>query len=85
MLVKIDVINNKFCKLSPYAFGTMFTNINECTTDINAEKTFANVGIHKGKVIQDCNGVNYQIANLSVIPSTSSEIVYKVDLKELSN
>lgn len=78
MNIKIEIVNDKFCKISPFAFGTVFTNINELTADGTAEKTFANIGIYKGKTIHDCEQIEYKIVDLSQTDNT-----YKVSLRRI--
>jgi len=63
-MIKIKVLNDSCIKLSPYAFGTLFSNINEYTIVDDVYHTFANVGIHKNMIIQDILTRKYTIKNI---------------------
>ena len=80
MKIKIDIVNDKFCKMSPLAFGATFANLNEYTKDETAEKTFANIGVYKGKTIYDYENVEYKIVNLESV----DENTYKVILRKMN-
>lgn len=80
MKMKIEIVNAQAEKVSPYAFGTLFTNINEYTIDETAEKTFANIGVYKGKHIQDVTGAEYKIIDVD-----NNDSLYIVKLKLITN
>jgi len=61
--IKINVLNDKFTKLSPFAFGNTFINIDSCE-DETIEKTFKNAGISKGDIITDFDGWEYKIESI---------------------
>ena len=61
--IKINILNDKFTKISSLAFGNTFINIDECE-DETIEKTFKNVGISKGDVITDFEGCEYKIIDI---------------------
>lgn len=61
--VKINILNDKFTKISSLAFGNTFINIDECK-DETIEKTFKNAGISKGDVITDFEGCEYKIVDI---------------------
>ena len=79
MKVKINIVNDKFSKVSPFAFGSAFTNLNNFTEDETVEKTFANIGIYKGKTIYDCEHIEYKIVDLS-----KTEETYNVFLRRIN-
>ena len=80
MKIIIDIVNDKFCKMSPLAFGATFTNLNEYTKDETVEKTFANIGVYKGKTIYDYENIEYKIVNLESV----DENTYKVTLRKIN-
>jgi len=79
-MIKIEVSNNKALKLSPYAFGTLFANVNEYTERNTPETTFAAVGIHENMTISDIDGHAYKIKEIKQIDDN-----YVIELNELYN
>ena len=51
MNTKINIVNDKFTKISPMAFGSLFSNLSEYVVDETPEKTFKNIGVFVGKKI----------------------------------
>ena len=79
MTTKIEIVNDKYTKVSPFAFGTVFTNINEYTERETAEETFETIGVYKGKKVTDMTGVTYKIVDLTVTPDKT----YTVKLRRI--
>ena len=77
-MIKIEVSNNKVLKLSPYAFGTLFTNVNEYTERNTPEATFASIGIHKNMTISDIDGHEYKIKEIKQIDNN-----YVIEINEI--
>ena len=63
-MITIKILNNYDVKLSPYAFGTLFTNVNEYTARLSVDDTFAAIGVYKNMLISDINGYKYKIKNI---------------------
>ena len=65
MNIKINIVNDKFTKISPMAFGSLFSNLSEYVVDETPEKTFKNIGVFVGKKIVDYEGIEYKIISIS--------------------
>lgn len=86
MDIKINIVNDKFTKISPMAFGSLFSNLSEYVVDETPEKTFENIGIYIGKKIIDYDGIEYKILDVSKMnqyENRSNETVYKIDLRKM--
>ena len=86
MDIKINIVNDKFTKISPLAFGSTFSNLSELFLDETPEKTFENMGVFKGKTIVDYSGTEYKVLNISEMneyENRSQEKIYKVDVRML--
>ena len=87
MKIKIFVTNDPYLKLSTFAFGTLFTNLNEYTiNEDDVEKTFENIGVYKSKIYPDITGVEYKVVGFSLLnkyENPSEEKVYRVDVRRL--
>ena len=86
MDIKINIVNDKFTKLSPMAFGSLFSNISEYVVDETPEKTFENIGVCIGKKIIDYDGTEYKIIDVSKMnqyENRSNETIYKIDLRKM--
>lgn len=84
MNIKINIVNDKFTKISPMAFGSLFTNLSEYVEDETPEKTFENMGVFVGKTIVDYEGTEYKVMSISKMnqyENRSNEITYKVDVR----
>lgn len=86
MNIKINIVNDKFTKISPMAFGSLFINLSECVVDETPEKTFENIGVFVGKKIVDYEGIEYKVLNISEMnefENRTNETVYKIELRKL--
>ncbi len=86
MNIKINVINDRFTKISPMAFGSLFANLSEYVEDETPEKTFENMGVFVGKTIVDYEGTEYKVMSISKMnqyENRSNETTYKVDVRRL--
>lgn len=86
MNIKINIVNDKFTKISPMAFGSLFSNLSEYVVDETPEKTFENMGVFVGKKIVDYEGIEYKILNISEMnefENHTNETVYKIELRKL--
>ena len=86
MNIKINIVNDKFTKISPMAFGSLFSNLSEYVVDETPVKTFENIGVFVGKKIVDYEGVEYKVLNISEMnefENRTNETVYKIDLRKL--
>ena len=85
MNIKINIVNNKFTKISPMAFGSLFSNLSEYVVDETPEKTFKNIGVFVGKKIGD-EGIEYKIISISEMnkfENRTNETIYKIELRKL--
>ena len=85
MNIKINIVNDKFTKISPVAFGSLFSNFSEYVVDETAEKTFKNIGVFVGKKIVDYEGVEYKVLNISEMnefENRTNETIYKIELRK---
>lgn len=86
MNIKINIVNDKFTKISPVAFGSLFSNLSEYVVDETAEKTFKNIGVFVGKKIVDYEGIEYKVLNISEMnefENRTNETIYKIELRKL--
>ena len=86
MNVKINIVNDKFTKISPMAFGSLFSNLSEHVVDETPEKTFKNIGVFVGKKIVDYEGIEYKIISISEMnkfENRTNETIYKIELRKL--
>lgn len=86
MNIKINIVNDKFTKISPMAFGSLFGNLSEYVVDETPEKTFKNIGVFVGKKIVDYEGIEYKIINISEMnkfENRTNETIYKIELRKL--
>ena len=86
MNIKIDIVNDKFTKISPLAFGSLFCNLSEYTVDETPEKTFENIGFFRGKKIVDYSGTEYKVLNVTEMnefENRTNETIYKIELRKL--
>lgn len=86
MNIKINIVNDKFTKISPMAFGSLFSNLSEYVVDETPEKTFKNIGVFVGKKIVDYEGIEYKIINISEMnkfENRTNETIYKIELRKL--
>jgi hypothetical protein len=86
MDIKINIVNDKFTKISPLAFGHLFSNLSEMAVDETPVKTFENIGVFVGKKIVDYEGIEYKILNISEMnefENRTNETVYKIELRKL--
>lgn len=84
MNIKINIVNDKFTKISPMAFGSLFANLSEYVEDETPEKTFENMGVFVGKTIVDYEDTEYKVMSISKMnqyENRSNEITYKVDVR----
>ena len=86
MNIKINIVNDKFTKISPMAFGSLFSNLSEYVVDETLEKTFKNIGVFVGKKIVDYEGIEYKIISISEMnkfENRTNETIYKIELRKL--
>ena len=86
MNIKINIVNDKFTKISPIAFGSLFSNLSEHVVDETPEKTFKNIGVFVGKKIVDYEGIEYKIISISEMnkfENRTNETIYKIELRKL--
>lgn len=86
MNIKINIVNDKFTKISPMAFGSLFSNFSEYVVDETTEKTFKNIGVFVGKKIVDYEGIEYKIISISEMnkfENRTNETIYKIELRKL--
>ena len=86
MNIKINIVNDKFTKISPMAFGSLFSNLSEYVIDETPEKTFENIGVFVGKKIVDYEGIEYKVLNISEMnefENRTNETIYKIELRKL--
>ena len=86
MNIKINIVNDKFTKISPMAFGSLFSNLSEYVIDETPEKTFENIGVFVGKKIVDYEGIEYKVLNITemnAFENRTNETVYKIELRKL--
>lgn len=86
MNIKINIVNDKFTKISPIAFGSLFSNLSEYVVDETPEKTFKNIGVFVGKKIVDYEGIEYKIISISEMnkfENRTNETIYKIELRKL--
>lgn len=86
MNIKINIVNDKFTKISPMAFGSLFGNLSEYVVDETPEKTFKNIGVFVGKKIVDYEGIEYKIISISEMnkfENRTNETIYKIELRKL--
>ena len=86
MNIKINIVNDKFTKISPMAFGSLFSNISEYVVDETPEKTFKNIGVFVGKKIIDYEGIEYKIISINEMnkfENRTNETIYKIELRKL--
>lgn len=86
MNIKINIVNDKFTKISPMAFGSLFSNLSEYVVDETPEKTFENMGVFVGKKIVDYEGIEYKVLKISEMnefENRTNETVYKIELRKL--
>ena len=86
MNININIVNDKFTKISPMAFGSLFSNISEYVVDETPVKTFENIGVFVGKKIVDYEGIEYKVLNISEMnefENRTNETIYKIELREL--
>lgn len=86
MNIKINIVNDKFTKISPIAFGSLFSNLTEYVVDETPEKTFKNIGVFVGKKIVDYEGIEYKVLNISEMnefENRTNETIYKIELRKL--
>ena len=86
MNIKINIVNDKFTKISPMAFGSLFSNLSEYVVDETHEKTFENIGVFVGKKIVDYEGIEYKVLKISEMnefENRTNETVYKIELRKL--
>lgn len=86
MNIKINIVNDKFTKISPMAFGSLFSNLSEYVVDETPEKTFKNIGVFVGKKIIDYEGIEYKIISISEMnkfENRTNETIYKIELRKL--
>jgi hypothetical protein len=86
MNIKINIVNDKFTKISPMAFGSLFSNLSEYVVDETPEKTFKNIGVFVGKKIVDYEGIEYKIISISEMnkfENRTNETIYKIELRKL--
>ncbi len=86
MNIKINIVNDKFTKISPMAFGSLFSNLSEYVVDETPEKTFENIGVFVGKKIVDYEGIEYKVLKISEMnefENRTNETVYKIELRKL--
>ena len=86
MDIKINIVNDKFNKISPLAFGHLFSNLSEIVVDETPVKTFENIGVFCGKKIVDYDGTEYKVLNITEMNSfenRTNETIYKVDIRKL--
>ena len=84
MNIKINIVNDKFTKISPCAFGSLFSNLSEYVEDETPEKTFENIGVFVGKKIVDYEGTEYKVMSISKMNQYENrydETTYKVDVR----
>lgn len=86
MNIKINIVNDKFTKISPMAFGSLLSNLSEYVVDETPEKTFKNIGVFVGKKIVDYEGIEYKIISISEMnkfENRTNETIYKIELRKL--
>lgn len=86
MNIKINIVNDKFTKISPMAFGSLFNNLSEYVIEDTPEKTFKNIGVYTGKKIVDYDNNCYKIVNIDEMnkfENRTDETIYKIDLRKL--
>lgn len=86
MNIKINIVNDKFTKISPMAFGSLFNNLSEYVIEDTSEKTFKNIGVYTGKKIVDYDNNCYKIVNIDEMnkfENKSDETIYKIELRKL--
>lgn len=86
MNIKINIVNDKFTKISPMAFGSLFSNLSEYVVDETPEKTFKNIGVFVGKKIVNYEGIEYKIISISEMnkfENRTNETIYKIELRKL--
>lgn len=86
MNIKINIVNDKFTKISPMAFGSLFNNLSEYVVEDTQEKTFKNIGVYTGKKIVDYDNNCYKIVNIDEMnkfENRTDETIYKIDLRKL--
>lgn len=86
MNIKINIVNDKFTKISPMAFGSLFSNLSEYVVDETPENTFKNIGVFVGKKIVDYEGIEYKIISISEMnkfENRTNETIYKIELRKL--
>ena len=86
MNIKINIVNDKFTKISPMAFGSLFSNLSEYVVDETPVKTFENIGLFVGKKIVDYEGAEYKVFSISEMnefENRTNETVYKIELYKL--
>ena len=86
MNIKINIVNDKFTKISPIAFGSLFSNLSEHVVDETPEKTFKNIGVFVRKNIVDYEGIEYKIISISEMnkfENRTNETIYKIELRKL--
>lgn len=86
MNIKINIVNDKFTKISPMAFGSLFSNLSKYVVDETPEKTFKNIGVFVGKKIVDYEGIEYKIISISEMnkfENRTNETIYKIELRKL--
>ena len=86
MNIKINIVNDKFTKISPIAFGSLFSNLSEYVVDETPEKTFKNIGVIVRKKIVDYEGIEYKIISISEMnkfENRTNETIYKIELRKL--
>ena len=64
MDIKLNIVNDKFAKISPLAFNSLFCNLSEFVKDETPEKTFENMGVFVGKTIVDYDGNHYKVLKI---------------------
>lgn len=87
MNIKINIVNDKFCKMSPLAFGTLFSNFNEYTYDENPIKFLENIGCFIGKRIRDYEGNEYKVLGIDKMnefENRSEGDIYKFNIRRLA-
>ena len=80
MDIKINIVNDKFTKISPLAFGSTFSNLSEFVVDETPEKTFENIGVNIGMKITDYVGVDYKIKSIKETDNND----YIVNIEQIS-
>ena len=86
MNIKINIVNDKFTKISPLAFGSLFNNLSEYVVEDTPEKTFKNIGVYTGKKIVDYDNNCYKVVNIDKMnefENKTDETIYKIELRKL--